>query len=72
MVKTLPSTAGGMGSIPGWGTKVPHAVRYSQKFKNRIQFKIFWRTTQRQGTRIDGWSGGRRGQLNLCDYVPYA
>ena len=26
MLKTLPSNAGGVGSIPGWGTKVLHAV----------------------------------------------
>ena len=25
MVKTLPSNAGGAGSIPGWGVKIPHA-----------------------------------------------
>ena len=28
------STAGGKGSIPGWGTKIPHAVQRSQKIKN--------------------------------------
>ena len=27
MVKTLPSNAGGVGSIPGQGAKVPHASR---------------------------------------------
>ena len=26
MVKTLPSNAGGAGSIPGWGAKIPHAL----------------------------------------------
>ena len=25
MVKTSPSNAGGVGSIPGWGAKIPHA-----------------------------------------------
>ena len=25
MVKMLPSNAGGTGSIPGWGSKIPHA-----------------------------------------------
>ena len=25
VVKTSPSSAGGAGSIPGWGTKIPHA-----------------------------------------------
>ena len=29
----LASTAGGMGSIPGWGTKVLHAAQCSQKNK---------------------------------------
>ena len=27
VVKTLPSNAGGVGLIPGLGTKTPHAVR---------------------------------------------
>ena len=27
LVKTLDFQAGGMGSIPGWGTKIPHAVQ---------------------------------------------
>ena len=26
--------AGGTGSIPGWGTKVPHASQIDQKIKN--------------------------------------
>ena len=26
VVKTLPSNAGGAGSIPGWGTKILHAA----------------------------------------------
>ena len=26
VVKNLPSNAGDMGSIPGWGTKIPHAT----------------------------------------------
>ena len=54
MVRTLPSTAEGVGLTPGWGTEAPQAVRYSQKLKSRIQFKVFWITTQRQGTRMDG------------------
>ena len=28
------SIAGGMGSIPGWGTKIPQALRHSQKNRN--------------------------------------
>ena len=30
------STAGGMGSIPGGGTKIPHAPWYGQKQKEKI------------------------------------
>ena len=26
VAKNLPSNAGSMGSIPGWGTKIPHAM----------------------------------------------
>ena len=26
MIKNLPSNARDMGSVPGWGTKIPHAL----------------------------------------------
>ena len=29
-VRLYASTAGGMGLIPGWGTKIPHAMQCSQ------------------------------------------
>ena len=32
-LRLLASTAQGTDSIPGWGTKIPHAVRCSQKKK---------------------------------------
>ena len=32
VVKILPSNVGGTGSIPGQGTKIPHAARCSQRF----------------------------------------
>ena len=32
VVKTPPSNAGGAGSIPGRGTKIPHAARCGQKY----------------------------------------
>ena len=32
MVKTSPSNAGGMGSTPGWGARIPHAL--GSKFQN--------------------------------------
>jgi hypothetical protein len=28
-----------MGSIPGWGTKIPQAMGHSQKTKKKIFFK---------------------------------
>ena len=31
MVKTMPSNAGGAGSIPGWGIKIPCAMQAKQK-----------------------------------------
>ena len=33
VVKTLPSDAGDMGSIYGWGIKIPHASQCNQKKK---------------------------------------
>ena len=35
------STAGGMGSIPGQGTKIPHAAQQSKKKKLRYKVKRF-------------------------------
>ena len=36
MVKTSPSNAGVAGSIPGWGTKIPHASQpKNQNIKNK-------------------------------------
>ena len=34
VVKTLPSKAGGTGSIPGQGTKIPHASRAKNQKHN--------------------------------------
>ena len=33
MSKNLPSNAGDVGSVPGLGTKIPHAVLSGQKIK---------------------------------------
>jgi len=35
MSKTSPSSAGGVGSIPGQGTKIPHASQCGQKKKKK-------------------------------------
>ena len=39
MVKTLPSNAGGVGSISDQGTKIPHAAECSQKLKKKKRKK---------------------------------
>ena len=39
MVKTLPSKAGGAGSIPSWGAKIPYASQpknWNTKLKDRF------------------------------------
>ena len=36
MVKILPNNAGGMGSIPDKGTKIPHAALCSQNLKYKL------------------------------------
>ena len=40
--KILPSNAGGVGSIPGWGTKIPHASQLkNQNIKQKQYYKKF-------------------------------
>ena len=36
------STAEGMGSIPGQGTKIPHAVRYGLRKKKNVTIRKNW------------------------------
>ena len=45
--KTLCSTAGDAGSIPGQGTKIPHATRGSQK--QQQQTRTLWSCQDRRG-----------------------
>ena len=42
MVKTVPSNAGGVVSIPGQGTKVPHAMGYGKTNKQTNKQTIQW------------------------------
>ena len=35
VAKTLPSNAGGVSSVPGWGSKIPHVMQGSQKKKSQ-------------------------------------
>ena len=49
VVKTPSSNAGGAGSIPGWGTKVPCAMECGQKLKE---------TKELEGVGgSEGWEG---------------
>ena len=42
--KNLPSSAEGVGSIPDWGTRIPHAMWCSQKtFFYKLHFQGFSR-----------------------------
>ena len=36
MVRTLPSSMGGIGSNPSWGNKIPHAIGYGLKKKKNL------------------------------------
>ena len=47
-----PTNAGSMGSIPGWGTKVPHTVGCGQKFLNKIN-KSSYTKKKSQRTHIE-------------------
>ena len=39
VVRTLLSDAGDAGSIPGQGTKIPHATGYGEKLKQKTKFQ---------------------------------
>ena len=54
------STAGGTGLIPGWGTKIPHAVWYGQKKKRERE-----KETRTCEDRDKGWSDAGTGQMTL-------
>ena len=42
MVRTLPSNAGGVGWIPGWGAEVPNALRpKNQNIKQKQYYNQF-------------------------------
>ena len=39
MVKNLASNAGNLGSVSGWGTKIPHAVRQLEPVNHKLKEK---------------------------------
>ena len=62
-------TAGGTGSIPGWETKIPHAMLCGQKRKlNRItQLKIKKKKKERERVREErrGGNNSEKTQENM-------
>ena len=40
LLRLCPSNAGGVGSIPGQGTEIPHAAWHSQKERKKYTLKI--------------------------------
>ena len=58
-----------MGLIPGWGTKIPHAVRSGQKKKNVLRMKLrlsntLYRLNEVTIGLITGFSNEIIGDLN--------
>ena len=54
MVKNLPSNAGGTGSIPGWGAKIPHASMSKnqsikqKQYSNKLNKDLKWSTSKKK------------------------
>ena len=55
------STAWGTGSIPGWGTKIPHAMCHGKKKKKTI--KLWWKKSENKIT--DNTSCSWIGRFNI-------
>ena len=59
MVKTLSSNAGGSGSGPGWGTKIPDAKKVKKK-NNKERNTLLLQNTR-------GFPGGSDGKQSTCN-----
>ena len=55
------STAGGTGSIPGQGTKIPHAPRPKKKKKKPLKIKI--------GQNLLAWKDDHNLRGKKCNYI---
>ena len=64
MVKTLPSNAGGVGSIPGQGAKIPHASQ--PKNQNIIQSNIV--TNSVKNLKVVHIKKIKKQNLKKCGY----
>ena len=49
VIKTSPSNAGGAGSIPGWGAKIPCLVANSQNRSNKLNCNKFNKDLKKNG-----------------------
>ena len=53
------SNAGGMGSIPSWGTKIPHATECGQK-KIKLNLQMFKNNFKKLNKQVKYWVGQNR------------
>ena len=54
-VKILPSSAGGVGSIPGQGTKIPHASQLKNRnIKQKQYYKKFNKDLKKKKRKENG------------------
>ena len=68
MVKTLPSSAGGVGLIPGQGAKIPRALR--PKNQNIKQKPYCNKVSDLEGwNREDGREAQEGGAMGTCVYI---
>ena len=51
VVKTPPSSAGGVGLIPGWGTEVSHAMYWGQQNKAKHSMRKYLDTVTQHITQ---------------------
>ena len=62
MVKTLPSNVGVVGSVPGWGDKIPHgscpkiqSIKFNKDLKNCPHKKVFKRKKKGRTSLMVQW-----------------
>ena len=62
------STSKDLGSIPGWGIKIPQALRFSQKLKKKKKKKLNKKISSSAKAKEDIGGGGlkpQRGERKL-------
>ena len=72
MVKTLPSNAGGVGSIPGGGAKIPHALwPKNQNIKQKQYFNKFNKDFKNGPRQKKSWKESKINLNNLFYLTQY-